>query len=113
MEQTDSTSYNFDEVLSMGAKQLSPYRNRKLRIQICIADCMVKFLSPVFPHNFAKTYRQDLKMGYIDASRYRVSRYRAGDPKFSAPTGSGFRDNFPKNYPQDLRRSSLLLANFE
>jgi hypothetical protein len=30
---------------------------------------MVNFLERGFPHNFAKNDRQDLKMGYIDASR--------------------------------------------
>jgi hypothetical protein len=30
---------------------------------------MVEFLYLGFPHNFTKKNRQDLKMGYIDASR--------------------------------------------
>ena len=56
--------------LLVWAQQLSFYRNLKLKIQICMADCMVKFRSAGFPHNFAKNkYRQDLKMGCIDVSR--------------------------------------------
>jgi hypothetical protein len=34
-----------------------------------MANRMGNFQSPGFPHNFAKTDRQDLKMGFIDASR--------------------------------------------
>jgi hypothetical protein len=37
-----------------------------------MAYCMVKFLSLGFSHNFAKKYRQALKIGYIDASRYQL-----------------------------------------
>ena len=37
-----------------------------------MADCMVEFMSPGFPHNFVKKNRQELKMGYIDASRRHI-----------------------------------------
>jgi hypothetical protein len=37
-----------------------------------MADCMVKFLSPGFPHTFTKKYHQDLKMGYTDASQHQL-----------------------------------------
>jgi hypothetical protein len=39
-----------------------------------MANRVVNFLSPGFPHNFAKNNRHDLKMGYIDTSRRQLQK---------------------------------------
>ena len=47
---------NFEIVLSMWAKSVSlhVYKLEILEAEICVADCIVKFLSPGFPYNFGK-----------------------------------------------------------
>jgi hypothetical protein len=59
----------YDKYCLLGQKSISPHKLEILQEKICMVDCMVNFLSPSFPHNFAKNNRLDLKMSCIDVSR--------------------------------------------
>ena len=54
------------------AEQLLQYRIRKSSFQICMADRMGKLFRLVFLIILPKKYRQDLNIGYIDASRHQL-----------------------------------------
>ena len=59
-----------EKILFGRKNQIFPYRIQKSWIQVCMADRIVKIVSPGFLYNLTKHYRQDLKIGYIDASRH-------------------------------------------
>ena len=68
-------------LLFVRAKSVSPYRIQNSSFQICMADRTGK----IIPHSFLdnsgfcqKHYRNDLKTGYIDASRHHLHYPRPG-----------------------------------
>ena len=60
------------ELCGKGSIRLFQYKIRKTGIQICMADCMVKFLSFGFPHNFAQNCCYDPKIRNTDASWHQL-----------------------------------------